>query len=102
MVINNNVWVEGNFLVSFLDSRCSGDNTLHIIVHNFLANDGDPLMILPTEVSALLISYIFKIWARHDGLLPILCCRKNLKAQFKEHEVPMQFILHPVTSNSYK
>ena len=28
------------------------------------------------------------------------CAVKNLKAQCKEQEVPMQFILYPVTSNS--
>ena len=55
----------------------------------------------PTEVRRCFAYYIFKTWARHDRLLPILCCRKNLKAQCKEYEVPMQFILHPVTSNSY-
>ena len=58
------------FLVSSLDNRSSGDihqKYLHITVNNLLANDDDPLMILP---------YIFKTWARHDRLLPILCCRK--------------------------
>ena len=30
------------------------------------------------------------------------CAVKNLKAQCKEPEVSMQFILYPVTSNSHK
>ena len=30
------------------------------------------------------------------------CAVKNLKAQCKEQEVPMQFILYPVTSNSHR
>ena len=40
------------FLVSSLDSRSSGDNTLEIFTHycsQFMANDGDPLMILPLK-----------------------------------------------------
>ena len=46
------------FLVSSLDGRSSGDKYFHIIVHNLLANDGDPLMILPPNyIGALLIIF---------------------------------------------
>ena len=52
-----------------------------------------------TQAGALHI--ILKTWARHNQLYQF-CTVKNLKAQCKEQEVPMQFILYPVTSNSHK
>ena len=63
---------------------------LHIIVHNLLANDGDSFQ----HPSRWFAYYIFETRARHNQLL--------IKAQCKELEVAMQFILHPVTFNSHK
>ena len=53
----------------------------------------------PTQAGALHI--ILKTWAKIINFYQF-CAVKNLKAQCKEPEVPMQFILYPVTSNSHK
>ena len=106
MVINFNVWVGGHFLVSSLDSRCSSDNISGIFTHELSTTYWQMMVIHfndpPAHPSRCFANYIFKTWARHNQLLPILFCRKKLKAQCKEQAVPVQFILHPVTFNFHK
>ena len=92
---------KGIFLVSPLDSRCSSDNISGIfrhIVHNLLANDGDPFNGPPTQAGVLHIVFL-KLGQGIINFYQFCAVGKNLKAQCKEQEVPMQFILYPVTSN---
>ena len=54
----------------------------------------------PTQAGALHIIFL----KLGQGIINFyqFCAVKNLKAQCKEQEVPMQFILYPVTFNSHK
>ena len=54
----------------------------------------------PTQAGTLHIIYL----KLGQGIINFyqFCAVKNLKAQYKEQEVPMQFILYSVTSNSLK
>ena len=54
----------------------------------------------PTQAGALHIIFL----KLGQGIINFyqFCAVKKLKAQCKEQEVPMQFILNPVTSNSHK
>ena len=57
----------------------------------------------PTEVGAHALHITFsKLGQGMIDFYQFCAVGKNLKAQYKEYEVPMQFILYPVTFNSYK
>ena len=91
---------EGIFLVSPLDSSCSSDNTSGTF-YTSLSTIYWQMMVIhfndpPTQAGALHII----TWARHNQFCAVNL--KYLKAQCKEQEVPMQFTLYPVTSNSHK
>ena len=66
---------------------------------HLLANDGDPYY--PPTLAGVLHIIFLKL---RQGIINFyqFCAVKKLKAQCKEQEVPMQFILYPVTSNSHK
>ena len=71
---------------------------LHIIVHNLLANDGDPFNDPLTQAGALHIIFL----KLGQGIINFyqFCTVKKFKGQCKEQEVPMQFILFltPITN----
>ena len=54
----------------------------------------------PTQAGALHIIFL-KLRQGIINFYQFCAVGKNLKAQFNEKEIPMQFILYPITSNSH-